>query len=248
VNDADQDEAPQKTAETARPGQAPQGNHEAELAELAGGFIHEIKNHISTLGLNLQLLAEDLEPAQTPEQRKAHDRVLRLQSECQRLTDLSNDFLRFARLRELVRQPVSLLEVVGDMVDFFSPTARAAGIEIKTFLPSDLPLVPLDADLFKQALLNLMLNAEQAIGSAGELTILARAEPGWVRLDIIDTGAGMSAETLAKCFNPFHTTKAGGNGLGLPTTRRIVDMHGGRIEVQSEPGKGTQFTLWLPTH
>jgi two-component system, NtrC family, sensor histidine kinase HydH len=218
----------------------------AELAELAGGFIHEIKNHISTLGLNIQLLAEDFEQAKTPQERKAYDRIVRLQNEIHRLSELSNDFLRFARLRELNRQPTSLLEVVGDIVEFFFPTARAAGIEIKTFLPTDLPLVAIDADLFKQALLNLMLNAEQAMNEGGELVVQARTEPGWVRLDVIDNGVGMTPETLARCFKAFHTTKAGGNGLGLPTTRRIVEMHGGRIDVQSEPGKGTQFTIRLP--
>jgi two-component system, NtrC family, sensor histidine kinase HydH len=225
----------------------PTTNHAAELAELAGGFIHEIKNHISTLGLNIQLLAEDFEQAKTPIERKAYDRILRLQNECQRLSELSNDFLRFARLRELNRQPASLLDVVGDIVDFFYPTARAAGIEIKTFLATDLPLVPMDVDLFKQALLNLMLNAEQAMNEGGELIVQARAEPGWVRLDVIDNGIGMSPENLARCFSAFHTTKAGGNGLGLPTTRRIVEMHGGRIDVQSELGKGTQFSIRLPT-
>lgn len=217
-----------------------------DLAEIAGGFIHEIKNHISTLGLNLQLLAEDFQNAETPRERKAFDRITRLQNQCQRLTELSNDFLRFARLRELEPTPESLRDVIGDMVDFFAPSARAAGIEIKTYLPSDLPLVALDADLFKQALLNLLLNAEQAMQDGGELTVQARSADGHVRLDVIDNGCGMTPEALAKCFKPFHTTKAGGNGLGLPTTRRIIEMHGGRIDVQSEPGKGTQFTLWLP--
>src|SRR5437867_8797410 len=97
----------------------------AELAQLAGGFIHEIKNHISTLGLNLELLAEDFQEPETPRERKAHERIMRLQNECRRLKELSEDFLRFARLREANRRPASLLEVIGEMVDFFSPTARA---------------------------------------------------------------------------------------------------------------------------
>src|SRR5262245_16274420 len=181
------------TPDSQRP--AAPDRHTAELAELAGGFIHEIKNHISTLGLNLQLLAEDFQQAETPRERKACERILRLQGECQRLTELSNDFLRFARLRELKRTPAVLLEVVGDMVDFFAPTARAAGIEVKTYLPTDLPPVPLDVDLFKQALLNLMLNAEQAMTDGGELIVQARRGEGWVRLDVIDSGTGMSAES-----------------------------------------------------
>jgi two-component system, NtrC family, sensor histidine kinase HydH len=106
--------------------------------------------------------------------------------------------------------------------------------------------VPLDAELFKQALLNLMLNAEQAMAGGGELTLQAWAEPGWVGLNVIDTGPGIAPEELAKLFRPFHTTKPGGNGLGLPTTRKIIAAHGGTIDVQSAPGRGTQFTVRLP--
>lgn len=218
----------------------------AELAELAGGFIHELKNHLSTFGLNLQLLAEEFADPQSPRERKAHERILRLETECQRLTDVANDFLRFARLRELDCRPTRLDEVIAEMIDFFTPKARASGIEIKTYFPSDLAMVSLDRDLFKQALLNLMLNAVQAMANGGELTFQARPDDNTVRLDIIDTGCGMSAESLTNVFKPFYTTRPGGTGLGLPTTRRIVEMHGGRIEVQSELGKGTQFTVWLP--
>src|SRR5437870_2944553 len=94
------------------------------LAELAGGFIHEIKNHLSTLGLNLQLLAEDFEQPQSQRERRALDRVQRLQHECQRLVDVSNDFLRFARAQDLQRQPTELAEVIEELLDFFGPTAR----------------------------------------------------------------------------------------------------------------------------
>src|SRR6266702_1168963 len=159
----------------------------AALAELAGGFIHEIKNHLSTLGLNLQLLAEDFEEPQSQRERRAHDRVQRLQNECQQLIDVSNDFLRFARVQDLQRVPTNVAAVVEEMVDFFGPTARQANIEIKCYLPADLPAVPLDRDLFKQALLNLMLNAEQAMPEGGELTIQARSDDGGVRIDLIDT-------------------------------------------------------------
>lgn len=280
----------------------------AALAELAGGFIHEIKNHLSTLGLNLQLLAEDFQEAETHRERRALKRVQRLQDECQRLVRLANDFLRFARLKQLDRQPTDLGKVVEEMVDFFGPTARAANIDIKCYVPADLPAVPLDRELFKQALLNLMLNAEQAMPEGGLLTIQAaavgvaekrerRAESGerragaaggagggacgdrneassssgllaslssagvspallpppaaWLRgphvcLSLIDTGKGMTPEALAKAFQPFFSTKAGGTGLGLPTTKKIVEAHGGTIDVQSELNRGTKFTVRLP--
>src|SRR5215510_10934649 len=105
----------------------------AELAELAGGFIHEIKNHLSTLGLNLQLLAEDFQEPQSQRERRALTRVQRLQGECQRLVDVANDFLRFARLNNLERVPTDLGKVIDEMIDFFGPTARAANIEIKPY-------------------------------------------------------------------------------------------------------------------
>jgi signal transduction histidine kinase len=214
-----------------------------ELAELAGGFIHEIKNHISTLGLNLQLLAEDFQDPQSHRERRAQERVQRLQGECQRLVDVSNDFLRFARVKDLNLEAVPLASIIEEMVDFFGPTAKQANIEIKCYLPADLPPLRLDADLFKQVLLNLMLNAEQAMPGGGELTIQASRDGDAVCLSLIDTGIGMTPEVVAKVFRPFFSTKSTGSGLGLPTARKIVEAHGGSIDVQSEPGKGTKFTI-----
>jgi signal transduction histidine kinase len=218
----------------------------ADIAELAAGFIHEIKNHLSTLSLNLQLLAEEFEAAETPRERRALERIGRLSDECRKLVGLSNDFLRFARLRELHTQPTPLEAVVSRLIDFLGPTAKQRNIDINWFATSELPLVRLDADLFEQALLNLMLNAEQAMPDGGVLTLIGRSDPKWVYLDVIDTGVGIPPDQLPKLFRPFYTTKADGSGLGLATVRKIVLAHGGTIEVQSEPGRGTKFTIALP--
>jgi signal transduction histidine kinase len=233
----------------------------AVLAELAGGFIHEIKNHLSTLGLNLQLLAEDFDSPETQRERRALQRVQRLQAECARLVDVSNDFLRFARIKDLALEPADLGKVLEEMIDFFEPTARAANIDLKTYLPADLPPVLLDKELFKQALLNMLLNALQAMPQSGAITIQAAvdsssiaparssgADGGGQRLclSIIDTGQGIPPDLLAKIFQPFFSTKPNGSGLGLPTTRKIVEAHHGTIDVQSEPGKGTKITIKLP--
>jgi signal transduction histidine kinase len=218
----------------------------AELAELAGGFIHEIKNHVSTLGLNLQLLAEDFEDPQSQRERRAVERISRLQGECQRLVDISNDFLRFARVKDLEFKPTSVRDVIEELVDFFMPTARQAKIDIKSYLPTDLPAIPLDQEMFRQALLNLLLNAQQAMPEGGELTIQAEAKDGSLCLSLIDTGKGMTPDVMAKVFRPFFSTKPGGSGLGLATTRKIILAHGGMIDVQSEVGHGTKFTICLP--
>lgn len=222
-----------------------------ELAEVAGSFIHEIKNHLGTLGLNLQLLAEDFQGARSPRERRALERVRRLQGECQRLIDVSNDFLRFAKAVEPKLAPADLGQVVEEMVDFFGPSARQSNLDIRCYLPADLPPVRLDRDLFKQALLNLLLNAQQAQPGGGELVLQASVEavpdgrPG-VCLSVIDTGAGMTPDVLDRAFRPFYSTKTGGTGLGLPTARKIVEAHGGSLEAQSEPGRGTKFTIRLP--
>jgi signal transduction histidine kinase len=225
----------------------------AELAELAGSFIHEIKNHLSTLGLNLQLLAEDFDDPQTQRERRAFDRVQRLQGECGRLVDVSNDFLQFARLQELELAPGCLAEVIAELIDFFGPTAQQANIAIKCYLPADLPSVNLNRELLSQAFLNLLLNAQQAMPEGGELTIQASLEPGpghagppGVALAFIDTGKGIAPAVLDRVFRPFFSTKPGGSGLGLPTARKIIHAHNGTIDVQSELGRGTRFKVWLP--
>jgi signal transduction histidine kinase len=157
-------------------------------------------------------------------------------------------------------------KIMDEMIDFFAPTAQLANIHIKAYLPGDLPAVPLDVDLFKQALLNLMLNAEQSMPEGGEITIQAMLVPcslpavrceydnqqghcdplAALELSLIDTGKGMPPEVLARIFEPFYSTRQGGSGLGLPTTRRIIEAHGGAIAVESAPGKGSKFTIRLP--
>lgn len=217
-----------------------------ELAQLAGHLVHEIKNHVSTLNLHLQLLAEDLAETEGAKEKRALQRALRLQHECQRLTDLSNDFLRFAQLRELKAESVVLHELVEELADFYGPSARKASIDLKVFVPAHLPVLTGDRDLIKQAMLNLILNATQAMPHGGTLTLQAEAEGGQMCLHFIDTGAGMAADVAARVFEPFYTTKPGGSGLGLPTVRKIAEAHGGTVTVQSEPGRGTKFTLRLP--
>lgn len=234
----------------------PTAQQYTELAELAGGFIHEIKNRVGTLSLNLQLLGEDFENPQTPRERRALDRIGRLHEECQKLVDLASDFLRFARIQDLTTEPTTLDAVVTRIVDFLAPTARQKNIEIGWFPAPDLPLVHIERDLFEQCLLNLMLNAEQAMPDGGTLTLVGRCEDAkpsqgneaaqWVCLEVIDNGHGIPPEQLTKLFRPFHTTKLNGNGLGLAITRKIITAHGGSIDVQSEPGRGTKFTIRLP--
>ncbi len=218
-----------------------------EIARLAGGLAHEIKNPLSTIRLNMELLEEDLEEVDTPQGRRALKKVGLVQKECRRLEELLNDFLNFARAHRLELQPSDVNREIKDVLDFFRPKAEASNIEIVEYLASNLPTVSLDRRSFHRAMLNLVINAQQAMPEGGQLVVRTRPIGSDVAIDLIDTGRGMDANTVEHLFETFYSTKRGGSGLGLPTTRKIIDAHGGRMTVQSEPNCGTQFTITLPS-
>ncbi len=217
-----------------------------EIARLAGGLAHEIKNPLSTIRLNMELLAEDFRDSENPRDRRALSKVRVVERECQRLQELLDDFLNFAKVRKLNLEPADLNQQVRQLLDFYHPKAKEARIELIDYLASDLPTVLLDRESFRAALLNLVLNAEQAMPDGGQLVARTRVTGEGVALDLIDTGCGMDESTQTHVFDAFFSTKRGGSGLGLPTTRKIIEAHGGQIEVQSEIGRGTQFTIRLP--
>ncbi len=162
------------------------------------------------------------------------------------MQDLLDVFLNFVRVRPLKLEPSSLNGQVKEVLEFFRPKAQQSRIEIIEFLAADLPTVLLDREAFRGALLNLILNAQQAMPEGGQLVVRTSATIDGVALDLIDSGCGMEPSTMAKMFQAFFSTKKAGSGLGLPTTRKVVEGHGGQIRVQSEVGKGTQFTIRLP--
>ncbi len=217
-----------------------------EIARLAGALAHEIRNPLSTIRLNMELLAEDMEDSPSPAAQRASKRIDLVHRECQRLQDLLDDFLNYAKVRHLDLQPIDLNAEVAETLDFFEPEASEGGIEIVRYLDPELPSVMLDREAFRGALLNLILNAKQAMPGGGQLVARTTAVNGKVALYLIDTGCGMDQHTASQMFEAFFSTKPSGSGLGLPTTAKIIEAHGGRIGVESEVGRGTQFTIELP--
>ena len=219
----------------------------SEFVQLVGGLAHEIKNPLSTIRLNMDLLAEDFSDAASARERRAAAKIDVVQRECQRLQNLLNDFLHFAKVRRLDLSPHDFNQEVTSVLDFYQTKAEAAGIDLVRYLDPNSATVMIHPETFHGALLNLLINAEQAMPQGGQLVVRTRGTASGVALDLIDTGCGMDSSTIRRAFDAFFSTKPGGSGLGLPTTQKLIDALGGTLSVKSESGRGTQFTIELAT-
>ncbi len=217
----------------------------AELGTLTGGLAHEIKNPLSTVQLNLQLLAEDVSP-DNPAYSRIANRLKTVQKETSRLRDILEDFLRFAGKIELDPKPADLKLLLEELVDFFTPQAAVQKARLRLKTPDGPLIAPIDAKLIQQAILNLLINALQAMPDGGELILGLAQRDGSAIIDVIDTGKGIPPEAIEKIFQAYYTSKKGGTGLGLAMARRIVQEHGGMLTVTSAVGKGSDFTIRLP--
>lgn len=218
-----------------------------ELAELAGSLAHEIKNPLSVIHMNADLLSEEISESDWPGKRRAESKVEMIRQQCQRMENLLRDFLRYSRLRDLEMTPGSLNEQIDTVLRLYQAQADRDHIEILRYLDPDLPSILLHSDSLQASLINLVKNAMEAMEDGGQLVVRTYTTPRGVALDLIDTGCGMDDGTAIHMFEPFYSTKNGGSGLGLPTARKIIQAHGGRISVQSEVGRGTKFMLEFPT-
>lgn len=229
----------------------------AELGALTGGLAHEIKNPLSTIGLNVQLASEAIADSALPDDDKATlvRRVETVSREASRLANILNDFLRFAGRIKLAPADTDTREIVDELVDFYRPQCELHRVVLRADIPATPVRARVDPSLVKQALLNLLINATQAMASqdaaapdatARELLVRIEPTPTEIAIHVIDTGPGIPAEKHREIFRPYVSGRRGGSGLGLAVTRRIVEEHGGRIELFSEPGKGTDFVVRLP--
>ena len=216
----------------------------AALGDVAAAFAHEVRNPLNAVSMGLQRLSAEF----TPEPAAGYARVVDLmQGEVRRLNAIVEQFIALARPLPLTLGRVDVTELLRELAALMEPEARTTGVELRLAAPAGLPAVTADRDHLKQVLLNLVVNALQAMGAGGTLTLGARAERERVTLVVADTGPGLAPDVLARVFDPYFTTKPGGLGLGLTIARRIAEAHGGALEVESRPGEGTRFLLSLPT-
>ena len=217
-----------------------------DVAALAGSLVHEIKNPLSTLHINTQLLLEEWQDTDTPREQRTVKRLKVMLSELKRLEGTINSFLTFAQKHELRLQEGSIHDVVNSVIDLIGEAADMKGIQIRTSLAPDVPVFRFDPALIRQTVMNILKNAMEAMPDGGELIVKSRYDPPWVAVDIIDTGCGIPEHQIGRVFDLYFSTKERGSGLGLATCRRIIQEHGGDMIVRSEEKKGSQFTFRLP--
>ncbi|MQL53927.1 hypothetical protein GFC01_17020 [Desulfofundulus thermobenzoicus] len=213
----------------------------AAVGELAAGLAHEIRNPLTGISGFAQCLARALPPGE-----ELHQQAEIIVNEVIRIESIIQELLNFARPRDGRVLPVDINQLVEETVVLISPRVQRAGVEIKLSLAPDLPEIYGDSQQLKQVFLNLCLNAVQAMERGGRLTITTRREGSHVQAIFADTGCGIDPGQVEKIFDPFFTTRVKGTGLGLPVSQRIVEKHGGNIRVESRPGEGSAFTVFLP--
>jgi two-component system, sporulation sensor kinase E len=259
------------TEARARTAEAIESERTQALTLLAASVAHEIGNPLNALSIHLQLMEREAKKLKkiVPELRDlagrsrgrapAGDDAMEIslkferylavaKGEINRLDYIVTQFLEAIRPAAPKLQMVSPNDVVRDTLELLRPEIQNRGIVVEEKLSSRVPPAPIDPHQIKQVLVNLCKNALQAMSRGGVLTLQTEPADGAVWIVVADTGGGIPGELLNRIFEPFYTTKKKGSGLGLMIVQRIVRDHGGRIELESNVGRGTTFRIWLPLH
>jgi two-component system sensor histidine kinase HydH len=216
------------------------------IGELGAVLAHEIRNPLASIKGTAEILKDDLRPGD-----RKYEFLEILVKESERLNRVVEDFLRMARPQPVIMGSCDLVAELNNVITLVSAEARKHNVRLE-LKPAALPVIEGDPEKLRQAFLNIILNGLQATPPGGSVTISVSHEnaidnkPGWIELSFSDTGPGIESDKMERIFEPFYTSKEGGTGLGMAITRKIVEGHGGRIEVMSEPGAGADVRIHLP--
>jgi signal transduction histidine kinase len=216
------------------------------LQRLLARLAHEIRNPLSSLDVHVQLLDEDLTSLAPATREQLTPRLQIIRGELHRLESIVSQFLRLTGPSALDLEQVNVSKLIAHVCDLLRPEANARDIEIVASLPENLPDLAADSVRLTQALMNLVINAIQAVERNGRIEVHAAVSAELLTILVRDNGPGIPADKVAALFDPFFTTKAEGHGLGLWIAQQIITAHGGRLTAQNNEGKGAIFALTLP--
>jgi signal transduction histidine kinase len=213
--------------------------------ELGRSVAHEIRNPLNLILLSVEQLPH-LFQGGAADRKRAEKLMGTIKSEISRISGIIQNFLEYAHTQALARTSDSILDLLQSTATLVGPQAVKQRVDLKVEVEKNLGPVPHDPNQMRQALLNLIVNALQAMPRGGRLVLSAERQKSWVHIQVADQGVGISSENLEKIFEPDFSTKAGGNGIGLALVKRISEQHGGRVAVSSRVGQGSQFSIWIP--
>lgn len=214
----------------------------AAIGRMAAHITHEIRNPLSSIGLNVELLGDELPDGES----EGRELIAAIQRELERLKGITEDYLRLARTPNPEKSPLALSKLVAEILDFLSLELAGASVAIEWTDEAPDALIAADSGQLRQALVNLLRNAREAMPMGGTLSLHLSSDTTELRLTIDDEGEGIAIEAREHLFDLFYTTRERGTGLGLPLTRQIIESHGGRLSVEAREPKGTRFTLVFP--
>ena len=216
----------------------------AALGQLAAGIAHEIRNPLTSINILIHSLTKNF-----PSEDSHREDLNVIEEEIDRINEILDRFLRFAKPAVPLLERTEVASIFEETLQLIRPRMEKQRIHVQKEF-QDLPMILMDREQMKQVALNLLLNAVQAMPKGGTLMLRGQnsKDGQWITISIQDSGVGVPNEDMNKLFDPFFSTKEGGIGLGLSIAHRIIDQHHGKIEVESDPGKGTLFTIWLPIH
>jgi len=218
----------------------------AAIGKMAAHVTHEIRNPLSAMGLNVEMLEEELAHPDGAERAEVRNLLAAIVREVQRLEHLSEEYLRVARLPQPRMEAEDVAAAVREIVVFAKPEIDLAGCTVALHVGDDLPAALFDEAQLRQALLNLLRNAREAMPAGGVIDVRVEARGMSVAVDVEDRGGGIPEDIRARVFDPFFSTKGEGTGLGLAITRHIVEAHGGTVTCDPRDGGGTRFRIALP--
>ena len=219
--------------------------HLAGIGQFASSIAHEIKNPLNFISLSVDLIREKYKPVDSTTQQNFDSMIVNIKKEIQRVSRFAESFLEFGRPLELNRQMTDMDKLIDEVIDLVTAKAQMDNIEIRKSCAS-LPELFVDPEFIKTCLYNIILNAFQAMPVGGTLTVTTKQQDNSFLFIIEDTGIGIPEDRISRVFDPFFTTKTTGLGLGLALTKRVIEEHGGKVEIRSSEGSGTTFSIALP--
>ncbi len=218
------------------------------MGSVAAGVAHEIKNPLNAIVIYLELLKKEM-AKEEPEKTKISERLNVVEQEIERLSDMATEFLSYSNVGQLEMSPIDIRILLQQVLRFIGYQAKEQNVTIRKSFARSLPEISVNHKQMKQVFINIILNALQAMPERGELKVSlkkARKKSDCLQITFADNGNGITPEIREHIFEPFYTTRKGGTGLGLSFVDKVIKEHGGEVEIQSEPQKGTRVTLYLP--